>query len=148
MKAKDIMTREVITVHKHATIKDIAQTLIDHKISGVPVVDDDGTLLGIVSEGDLLHKETIPRIPDFFNILGAIIYYNGIERYNEDFKKLIGEQADAIMTEKVVTAAADTEVDEIAQKMLQHRVKRIPIVEGKRLVGLISRADIIKLLLH
>lgn len=147
MKAKDIMEKEVVTVKQYATIKEIVRVLIDNKISGVPVVDDDGRLLGIVSEGDILHKEANPRLPNFINILGAIIYYNGVERYNEDFKKLMARQASEIMTDKVVVISEDVEIDEVAGLMIKHGIKRIPVVEGGKIVGIISRTDIIKTLL-
>lgn len=147
MKAKDIMVTEVITVKQHATIEEIARVLVDNKISGVPVVDEAGRLMGIVTEGDLLHKETNPRLPNAVNILGAIIYYNGVERYNEDFKKLMAGQALNIMTDKVVTISADQEIEEIAKLMLEHGIKRIPVVEGDQIIGIISRADIVKCLL-
>lgn len=148
VKAKEIMSKDVISVHKDTTIKEIAKVLIDNKISGVPVIDEGGNLVGMVSEGDLLHKETSPRLPDVVNILGAIIYYNGVQRYNEDFKKLIAEQAESIMTRKVITVSEETEVDAIAKLMLEHGIKRVPVMNGRKMVGIISRADIIKLLLN
>ncbi len=147
MKAKDIMSKEVITVHKNDTIAEIAKVLVDQSISGVPVVDDEGLLVGIVSEGDLLHKETTPRIPDYINLLGAIIYYNGVEQYNADFKKLMAEQASSIMTKKVVSISEETDVDDIAKLMLQHGIKRIPIVKDNKVIGIISRRDLIKSLI-
>ena len=148
VKAKEIMSKDVISVHKDTTIKEIAKELIDNKISGVPVIDEGGNLVGMVSEGDLLHKETSPRLADVVNILGAIIYYNGVQRYNEDFKKLIAEQAESIMTRKVITVSEETEVDAIAKLMLEHGIKRVPVMNGRKMVGIISRADIIKLLLN
>lgn len=147
MKAKDIMVTEVLTVKQHATIKEIARVLIDNRISGVPVVDEAGHLMGMVTEGDLLHKETNPRLPDAVNILGAIIYYHGIEQYNEDFKKMMASQALNIMTEKVITVTPEEEVPEIAKLMLAHGIKRVPVMEGERIIGIISRADIVKCLL-
>ena len=147
MQVKDIMVKEVITINKKATIAEIARVLVANSISGVPVVDDEEVLVGIVSEGDLLHKETSPRLPDFINILGAIIYYNGVEQYNEDFKKLTAGQADSIMTDIVVTVSPEEEIDKVAKLMLEHGIKRIPVVENDKIVGIISRRDIIKLLI-
>ncbi|HAK73186.1 MAG TPA: hypothetical protein DCP36_05615 [Sporomusaceae bacterium] len=147
MKAKDIMVTEVITIKQHATIEEIARVLIDNKISGVPVVDEAGHLMGMVTEGDLLHKETNPRLPHAVNILGAIIYYNGVEQYNEDFKKMMASQALNIMTDKVITVTAEQEVEDIVKLMLEHGIKRVPVMEGERIIGIISRADIVKCLL-
>lgn len=147
MKAKDIMVQDVVTVKPGASIKEIAQVLISHRVSGVPVVDRLGKLVGIVSEGDLLHKEVVPRTPDAINILGAIIYYNGVERYNEDFKKMMARTAREIMSSHLITVTEDVEVNEIGKLMLEHNIKRVPVLRGSQMVGIISRADIIKTLL-
>ena len=147
MKAKEIMAKEVITVKQDATIEEIAKVLIDNKVSGVPVIDDEGKLVGMVTEGDLLYKETSPRIPNFINILGAVIYYNGVETYNEDFKKIMASQAKEIMSDKVVVTSEDMEIADVAKLMIQHGIKRIPVVKDAQMIGIISRADIIQTLI-
>ncbi|MEN6414062.1 MAG: CBS domain-containing protein [Veillonellales bacterium] len=148
MKAQDIMEKEVVSVNQQATVREIAQVLLDHKISGVPVVDDAGDLVGIVTEGDLLHKEMSPRIPHFVNILGAIIYYNGVRRYDEDFKKLMAGQACEMMTKKVITVDEDADIDAVVKLMIEHGIKRIPVVKDNKVLGIVSRRDIIRALLH
>ncbi len=148
MKAKDIMTTNVITVNQSAPIPLIAKILVENSISGVPVVDNENNLVGMVSEGDLLRKETNPRLPDHINILGAFIYYNGVERYHDDLKKLMAEQAEAIMTEDVITIDPDTEIAQIGKLMLENGIKRLPVVQDGKLVGLVSRRDMIKLLIE
>lgn len=148
MKAQDIMEKEVVSVNQQATVREIAQVLLDHKISGVPVVDDAGNLVGIVTEGDLLHKEMSPRIPHFVNILGAIIYYNGVRRYDEDFKKLMAGQACEMMTKKVITVDEDADIDAVVKLMIEHGIKRIPVVKDNKVLGIVSRRDIIRALLH
>ena len=147
MKAKDIMSTNLVTVEPGATIREIAAALIEHRISGVPVVDKAGKLLGIVSEGDLMRKELTPRLPDAVNILGAIIYYHGVARYREDFKKLMADTAREIMTKKIISVSEDTEIEAIGKCMLDHEIKRVPVLRDGKLVGLISRADLIKALL-
>ena len=147
MKAREIMKKEVVTVNEHATIREIAQILLDQKISGVPVVDDEENLVGIVTEGDLLHKETNPRIPHFVNILGAIIYYNGVQRYDEDFKKLMAGKACEMMTAKVITVGENADMDEVVKLMIAHGIKRVPVVKDHKILGIVSRADIIRALL-
>ncbi len=147
MKAKDIMQTAVITVREQATIEEIDKLLIDNKISGIPVINEGRTLVGIVTEGDLVHKETSPRLPNFINILGAIVYYNGVKRYDEDFKKLLASKASEIMTKKVVVVAEDMEVSEIGKLLIEHDIKQIPVMRGEEIVGMISRTDIIKTLL-
>jgi CBS domain-containing protein len=147
MIAKDIMQTTVITVREQATIEEIAKLLIDNKISGLPVINEARTLVGIVTEGDLVHKETSPRLPNSINFLGAIIYYNGIKRYDKDFKKLLASRASEIMTSKVVVVTEDVEISEIGKLMIEHDIKQIPVMRGDQIVGMISRADIIKTLL-
>ena len=147
MKAKDIMNTNVITVNEDATIEEVARTLVDNNISGVPVVDDKGNVVGIVTEGDLLRKKANPRIPGFIGVLGGIIYYRGVEEYQEDFKKIAALKAKEIMSEDLVFVTEDTELEEVASLLLKHNIKRLPVLKDNKLVGIISRADIIKTLL-
>ncbi len=148
MLAKDIMKTNIITVKANTGIKEIAQILTENNISGVPVVDDDGKLVGIVTEGDLLHKESDPRIPKYFGILGGFIYLGGSEKYEEDIKKLAALTASEIMTSKVITVSQDTKVNEIASLIVKHNIKRAPVVENDKIIGIVSRTDIIKTLIQ
>jgi CBS domain-containing protein len=147
MNVKEIMTKEVVSVKRDSTIDEIAQVLIDNKVSGLPVLSDGGYLIGVVTEGDLLRREMSPRLPEFINILGAVIYYHGVERYNEDFKKILAQTASDIMTEDLITVKEDTDISEVARLMLNNNIKQIPVVDGSKLIGIVSRADIVKLLL-
>jgi CBS domain-containing protein len=147
MNVKEIMTKEVFSVNRNSTIDEIAQVLIDNKVSGLPVLSDGGYLVGVVTEGDLLRREMSPRLPEFINILGAVIYYHGVERYNEDFKKILAQTASDIMTEDLITVTEETDISEVARLMLNNNIKQIPVVDGSKLIGIVSRADIVKLLL-
>jgi len=147
MNVKEIMTKAVVSVNRDSTIDEIAQVLIDNKVSGLPVLSDGGYLVGVVTEGDLLRREMSPRLPEFINILGAVIYYHGVERYNEDFKKILAQTASDIMTEDLITVKEDTDISEVAKLMLNNNIKQIPVVDGSKLIGIVSRADIVKLLL-
>ncbi len=149
MLAKDIMTKGVLTVEPETPIREVAEILVNHKISGVPVVDKDGKLKGIVSEGDLLCKEAGPALPDGLCILGAVIIYHGFREYQREFRKFSAMNAAEIMTEEVETAREDTEVGEIARIMRDKHIKRVPIVDDAgKLVGIVSRQDIVKMLLQ
>ncbi len=148
MLAKDIMVRRVVSVSPELLVEDLAKLLIEHSLSGVPVVDGSGALVGIVSEGDLLHKECAPRLPNFINLLGAVIFYNGIDQFDEDFKKLMARHVSEIMTDEVITVSPETEVDAVARLMIEHKIRQVPVVEGEgRLLGMVRRVDIIKLVL-
>jgi CBS domain-containing protein len=146
MKAKDIMTTEVTIVKEDTPIEEIAKILSENRISGVPVVNDEGKIKGIVTEGDLLHKITNPRVPGFMGLLGGVIYFNSLDKYKEDFKKLAAMKAEEIMTTDIITVSPDAEVEEIATIMVDRGIKRIPVIEKGKVVGIISRADIIKTL--
>lgn len=147
MRVEEIMQKNVVSVNENADIKEIARALVENKVSGIPVINDAGKLVGIVSEGDLLHKETNPRMPDYVDILGAIIYYHGLKRYHDDYRKLMATKAADIMTKKVITVAKDTTLEDAAQLMMQHSIKRLPVVENGEMIGIVSRADIIKTLI-
>ncbi len=142
--AREIMNKNVITVQEEATIEEVAGILTDNNVSGAPVVNKEGKLVGIVTEEDLLHKKTNPRVPGFLNILGAFIYISGVERYREDLKKLAATKVFEIMTTEVVTVGGDTEIERVAGLMVDHDIKRLPVVENDALIGIISRADIVR----
>jgi CBS domain-containing protein len=111
MIAKDIMTKEIITVSPKMTVKKLALTLIKNQISGAPVAEKNGKIVGIVSEADIVAKK--------------------------------GRDVKAIMSKNVLKVAADTSVEEIAQLMTTHSIKRVPVMLGEKVVGIISRADIV-----
>lgn len=147
MKAKEIMVRDVITVHQNDSIESVARILVSHNISGVPVVNDAGNLVGMVTEGDLLYKEVNPRLPDYVNVLGAIIFYNGVEQFHDDFKKLIAGRAREMMSDEVLTVSEETDLQEVAQIMVENGIKRVPVVKDQKILGIISRCDLIKTLI-
>jgi len=148
MKVKDIMQTTVITIQSDTGIKEITKVLSQNNISGVPVVDASGDLIGIVSEGDLLHKETNPRIPNAVGVLGSLIYYHGVKQFESDFRKLTALQASQIMTKEIITINKDAEIEDAASLMVNKNIKRLPVVEDGKMIGIISRIDIIKTLLE
>ena len=141
------MTKDVISVKPEASIRELAELLLAKRISGVPVVDDTGALRGIVSEGDLMRKEIAPEMPDELCILGAVIYYNGLHEYKDAFRKFSAMTAQEIMTEKVLTVKVDDDVSKVAKLMLDKHIKRLPVMDGDKLAGIVSRSDIVKMLL-
>ncbi len=112
MLAKDIMTKKVITVSPTTSVKDLAKELTENKISGMPVTDKNGKILGIVSRTDVVAKR--------------------------------GEQVKAIMTKNVISVDEETPVEEIANLFTTHKINRVPVMKGKKLTGIVSRADIVK----
>ncbi len=111
MQAKDIMTRDIITVPPTMTIRNLATTLIKNQISGAPVAGKNGKILGVVSEADIVAKK--------------------------------GKDVKSIMSKKIISVTEDTAVEEIARLMTAEKIKRVPVMRGEDVVGIVSRADIV-----
>lgn len=141
--ARDIMTRDVITVNPSTTVQEIARLLLDRRISGVPVVDDGGELLGIVTESDLVLKVSGPHIPPHIELLGGVIYLEKPHEMKEHLRKAMGVTAEEIMSGEVVTVEEDMPVREVADMMVSRRVNRLPVLSNGKLAGIITRHDII-----
>lgn len=144
MKAKEIMSTNVFTITKETTIEEVAHLFADNNISGVPVVDGANRVIGMVTQKDLLYKDVEPRFPAVVEILGGLIFLKGVKHYNEELKKLVATKAEDVMTKNVVTIGEDAEVEKVAELMAERDVNRIPVIKDDKLVGIISRADIIK----
>jgi CBS domain-containing protein len=143
MKAADIMTRKVVTVTRGAGVADIAGLLLANKISAVPVVDEEGRVLGIVSEGDLLGRPAThsPRASwlRLFDESAVLLEEIATARH------LV---AGDVMTAPAVTVVEDTPIAVLAGLMRRRRLKRIPIVREGRLAGIVSRSDVLGALLR
>ncbi len=140
MLAKDIMTPNVITIAPSLGVEEIAQLLLSCNISGVPVVDAEDRLIGLVSEGDLLRRHeggTERQRSWWLNLLA------GPEGRARDFIKTHGRRAEDVMTRKVMTVTPDTPVGEIARILERRHIKRVPVVEDGRIVGIVSRANLL-----
>lgn len=144
MKVKEIMSSTVFTVKKDTTIEEIAHLLTEKNISGVPVVDDDNKVLGIVTQKDLLYKDIEPRFPAVVEILGGLIFLKGVKHYQEELKKLVASKAEDIMTKKVITVSEDDEVEKVASIMVEEDINRVPVIKDGRLTGIIGRADVVR----
>lgn len=144
MKAKEIMSTNVITIGKETTIEEIAHILTDKNISGVPVVDEDNKIIGMVTQKDLLYKDVEPHFPPVVEILGGLIFLKGVKHYNDELKKLVATKAEDIMTKKVITVEEDVEVEQVAELMVEKDVNRVPVLSKGKLVGIIGRSDIVR----
>jgi CBS domain-containing protein len=137
---RDAMTTNVITVESSTPLKDVAQLLVDRRISGVPVVED-GVVVGIVSEADLLVKESAPLgVPPrrFAWLLGDDAATKARQA------KIAALTAGEAMTAPVVTAGPTLSLAAAAERMTTHHVNRLPVVEGGRLLGIVTRADLVR----
>lgn len=145
MKVKDIMSTNVLTVSKDTSVEEIAGILVKNNISGVPVVDEENRVIGIVTEKDLLYKDIKPRFPAMVEILGGMMFLSGVKEYNTELKKLVATKAEELMTKRVITIDPDSTIEKAAGIMVNKNINRIPVVdEDNHLLGIISRADIIR----
>ena len=143
MKAKDVMTHCLVNIAPEASIRDAIAHMISHQVSGMPVVTADGTLVGIVTEGDFLRRAEMhteaPRRRWLELLLGP-----GSDAV--EYARSHGHTVGDVMSPNVVTVGKETPLIEIVRLMEEHVVKRIPVVEDDRVVGIVSRADLVSAL--
>lgn len=144
LKAKDIMTRDVITVKPTTTIEEMARIFIEKKVSGAPVVDDNGDIMGIVTENDLISQNKRLHIPTVVRLFDAFIMLDSPSRIEKEIKKMAAVTVADICVRDVIAVAEDTAVEDIATIMSEKKVHLIPVVEGKKVRGIIGKMDIIK----
>ena len=141
MKAGDIMVKDVVSVGPEAPVRGIALLMLERRISGVPVVDGEQHVLGIVSEGDLIRR---PELETDHAPKGWLGLFLSDEERARDFVKSHGRKAREVMTQPAIGVAPDTPLAEVVRLMERHRVKRLVIVEHGKLVGLVTRADLLR----
>jgi CBS-domain-containing membrane protein len=141
--AADVMTPGVITVRPETSIHEIAKLLCDHHISGVPVVEDEERLLGIVSEGDLIGHAQLAgeQRRSWWHT-----FLNGPTVLAQHYAKSHGRTASDVMTREVVTVLETTSVAETARVLEQHRIKRVPVLRDGRLAGIVTRSNLLQVL--
>ncbi len=143
MKAQEVMTRGVITVTPATAVREVAALLAEKHISGVPVVAEDGHVVGIVSESDLLHRAEIGTEKPRKSWLRA---FADPDRLAREFAKTHGMQVDDVMSRHIVSVAEDTELQDVVNLLEKHNLKRLPVIKDGKLVGLITRGDIVRAL--
>lgn len=143
MKVRDVMTTEVVSVKPETTVGEIARLLTERRIHGAPVIDDHGQLLGIVSESDLFLKEkgvpfSLVKLPALFN---QWVEHNRLE---EIYRNSQHYTAADIMTRQVRTIGPDVDLNEVAELMMREKIHRVPVVEGEKVVGILTRGDLVR----
>ncbi len=141
LKVRDVMAPSVVTVDRDTPLKDVAGLLVDRRISGVPVVDADGTVLGVVSEADLLVKE---QGPDAIRHRRLARFFGDSSESRTQLAKLLAVTAGEAMTAPAVTIGSGRPISEAAACMTSRKVNRLPVVDDGRLVGIVTRADLVR----
>ena len=138
--ARDVMTARVITVRPETSVKDIVALMLTHHVSGLPVVTIEGELVGIVTEADLLYKETGQELP-------AERFFRGFPPFGrtvDTSRKAEGLTAVDLMYSPVIAVEEDTPLREVAGLMVRRKINRVPVMRGGRLAGIVSRADVLR----
>ncbi|BCG73384.1 histidine kinase [Mesorhizobium sp. 113-1-2] len=145
MQASSIMTSPVIAVEPSASIADAAGLMLSRKISGLPVISRDGVLVGIVSEGDFLRRRELGTKRKRARWLEFLVSPG---RVAEEYVHANGRRVDEVMSENVVTTSPESALEDVVELMTRHQVKRIPVVEGGKVVGIVTRSDLLRALLR
>ena len=143
MKALDVMVRNVVTVKPDDAVADAVRLLAEHDISALPVIDDGNNVVGVISEADLLHRQEIGTEKQRPWWLEAVTPASTLAG---EFAKSHGRRVAEVMSTDVVSVAEDTPLGEIATMLERHRIKRVPVLRGGKLVGIVSRSNLIQAL--
>jgi CBS domain-containing protein len=148
LKAKDIMAREIITISPEARTLDAARILLEKRINGLPVVNADGRLVGILCQSDLVAQQKRLSLPSFFNLLDGLIPLASAKTWEQEIQRIGANTVAQAMTADPVTVSPDTSLDEIASLMVDRKLHTLPVVEDGKLVGIVGKEDILRTLLN
>ena len=141
----DVMSRDPIVVRPQTELKEAIQTLAERRISGLPVVDEGGKLVGIVSETDLMWHETGVTPPAYIMFLDSVIFLKNPAQYERDLHKALGQTVGEVMSTDPVTVSPDKPIKEAAQLMHDRSVHRLPVVNTTgQVIGILTRGDIVR----
>ena len=144
LNASDIMTTDVITVKKETPLSELAEILTKNHINGVPVIDDEGLLIGIICESDLIRRDKKLHIPTVVALFDAVFYLESSKKMEKEIQLISATTVEELFTRKVVTVDEKTPIDEIATIMTQKKIYTIPVMDGERLVGIVGKNDVIR----
>jgi CBS domain-containing protein len=142
--ARDVMTSEVVTIGLEASVEDLAKLLEERRISGVPVLDAKGALVGVVTQSDLVQRSRDLELPPALNILDLHLFLETPSHFQKRLEKLLGNKVKDVMTRDPITVAPDTPVQEIARLMSNKGVHTLPVVDAGKLAGIVGKLDLIR----
>ena len=142
LKAKDFMKKDVITIRPEATVEELARLLIEHRISGAPVMDDKKNVIGIVTENDLINQNKRLHIPTVISLFDAF-FVLGSGKIEEEIKKMTAVTVGEICNKKVVSITEETSLEEIATIMSEKKIHLLPVLRDGIVVGIVGKADVV-----
>ncbi|MCG9884490.1 MAG: CBS domain-containing protein [Cyanobacteria bacterium] len=141
----DVMSRDPIAVNPHTPLKEAIKLLAEHRISGMPVIDDGGQLVGVISETDLMWQEAGMEVPPFIAILDSVIYLKNPLQFERELHKAIGQTVGDVMTQPATTTRPDVSLHDATKHLLDGGFHRLPVVDGAgAVVGILTRGDIVR----
>jgi len=145
--AKDIMTRNIFSVQMQTPVAELAKLLTSNNISGAPVLDDEGKVLAVVTESDLIDQSKKLHIPTVITILDSVFYLENPDKMETEMKKIAGSSVKEICSGPPKIVSPDTGLDEIATIMAEGNIHTIPVLDDGKMVGIIGKKDIIRTLI-
>jgi CBS domain-containing protein len=140
--AKEIMTKDVVTVTENTPVSEVARIFLEKGFNGLPVVSETGELLGVVTNNDLVDQNKMLHIPTVIALFDAVIYRD--RQFKKDLEKMTGSLVKDICTRSPITVGPDTPLDELASIMAEKHVHTLPVIDGGKLVGVVGKLDIIR----
>lgn len=147
LKAKDIMTKDVITVSPDMEIISAAGILFQHHINGVPVIQSDGKIVGILCQSDVIAQQKAIPIPSLFTFLDGYIPFTSLKKVEKNVQKIAAIKVAHAMTENPVTVSPETSIEEIATLMVDKNLHSLPVVLNDVLVGILGKEDVLQTLI-
>ena len=145
--AKDIMTREVITVTPDTDITQATKMLLEHRINGLPVLDEDQRLVGIVCQSDMIAQQKRIPLPSLFTLLDGYITLNSAKHFEKEVQKIAATTVAQAMTANPVTVQPEASLEEIASLMVGKKLHTLPVVDNGQLVGIVGKEDMLRTLM-
>ena len=147
LKAKDIMTKEIISVSPDTEIANAVKILVEQRINGLPVIDESGRLVGILCQSDLVAQQKMIPIPSLFTLLESYIPLTSIKRIDKEVEKIAALKVKQAMTPNPVTVDPQTDIEDVARLMVDEKYHTLPVMEGNKVVGIVGKEDVLKTLL-
>lgn len=145
MKISEIMRKNVITCKEDTSVKEVAKMLVENDLTGMPVVKGK-EIVGIITEADLIMQKAKLHMPSYIQLLNSFLYLEDPSEVEEELQKILATKARELMTTEVITVEADYSVEDVASLIDEEHINPVPVVRDNELVGIVSRADIVKLL--
>lgn len=144
----EIMTPDPVTVTPETGVTEAAKLMVDKRIGALPVVDG-GKLVGLVTEGDLIHQDVKLEFPTYIQLLdGFIMYPPAQTRFENELKKAVAATVGDVMTAEPITVQANSSIEDVATLLVERDVSRIPVLDGEQLVGIVTKSDVVRSLVE